>query len=58
MAILAGAYRRTQLSTPTGVIYGAEDPGIRPVFLGGYEDCADDLELEFIDGAAHFVADD
>jgi len=56
--ILTGAYRSTRLRTPTRVLYGAEDPGIRPELLGGYEDHADDLELEFVDGAAHFVADD
>lgn len=56
--ILTGAYQSTRLNTPTRVLYGAEDPGIRPDFLGGYEEHADDLELEFVDGAAHFVADD
>lgn len=56
--ILAGGYRNTRLSTPTRVLYGAEDPGIRPELLGGYEDYADDLELEFVEGASHFVADE
>ncbi|MGH3385698.1 MAG: alpha/beta fold hydrolase [Nocardioidaceae bacterium] len=56
--ILAGRYRNTRLRTPTRVLYGAEDPGIRTELLGGYEDYADDLALEFVDGASHFVADE
>jgi pimeloyl-ACP methyl ester carboxylesterase len=56
--ILGGSYRSTRLSTPTRVLVGADDPNIRPEFLHGYEDYVDDLELEFVGGASHFVADD
>lgn len=58
--ILGGAYRssRLRLSTPTRVLVGAEDPIVRPELLGGYDEYVDDLELEFVDGASHFVADE
>ncbi len=55
--IVAGAYRGTRLSTPTRVLYGAEDPIISPELVGGYEPYADDLAQEVIDGAGHFIAD-
>jgi pimeloyl-ACP methyl ester carboxylesterase len=56
--IAAGRYRSTQLRTPTRVLYGARDPGIKPEFLRGYEDHADDLILVNVERAAHFVIDD
>jgi pimeloyl-ACP methyl ester carboxylesterase len=57
--ILGGSYRRsTRLSTPTRALVGADDPNIRPEFLHGYEDYVDDLELDFVDGASHFVANE
>jgi len=40
------------------VLVGADDPNIRPEFLHGYEDYVDDLELDFVDGASHFVANE
>lgn len=58
LRIMAGRYRSSRLGTPTRVLYGLDDPGIRPEFLGGYEDHADDLELVVIEGAHHFIADD
>lgn len=55
--IVAGAYRTTRLSTPTRVLYGADDPIIVPELVGGYEPYADDLEHEVVPRAAHFIAD-
>ena len=31
---------------------------MRPEILGGYEDLADSLVLERVDGASHFIADE
>lgn len=56
--ILTGAYRGTRLTTPTHVIIGADDPNIRREFLPDFTPYADDLELEFLPGASHFIADD
>jgi pimeloyl-ACP methyl ester carboxylesterase len=55
--VIRGAYR-TRLRTPTLILYGSEDPNMRPEILGGYEDLADDLVLERVDGASHFIADE
>lgn len=55
---MGGAYRNTRLTTPTRLLVGAQDPVVRPRFLGGYEDYADDLALEIVDGASHFIADE
>jgi pimeloyl-ACP methyl ester carboxylesterase len=55
--MLTGHYRGTRLVTPTRVLYGAEDPIVRPELLSGYED-ADDLTVDRVDGAAHFIADE
>lgn len=57
--ISRGAYRDAHLSTPTVVLYGADDQAGLPLeLLGGYEDHADDLRQELVAGAAHFVADE
>lgn len=58
LRIMAGRYRDTRLRTATRVLYGGEDPAIRAEFLGGHEDHADDLAVELVDGASHFVADE
>ncbi len=56
--ILRGSSRSNQLGTPTRVLAGADDPSIRPGILHGLDDHADDLKLEYVDGASHFGADD
>jgi pimeloyl-ACP methyl ester carboxylesterase len=56
--VLTGAYRGMRLSTPTLVLFGSEDPNMRAELLGGYEDVADELLLECVDGASHFIADE
>ena len=58
MRIMRGAYRSTRLRTPTRVLAGAEDPALRPEFIGGYKPYVDDLEVEFVKGASHFIADE
>ena len=47
-----------RLTTPTRLLAGAQDPVVRPRFLGGYQDYPDDLALEIVDGASHFIADE
>jgi pimeloyl-ACP methyl ester carboxylesterase len=56
--IMAGRYRKSRLRTPTHVVIGSEDPNIRHEFLHGFEEYVDDLEMEYVDRAAHFVAED
>ena len=56
--IMRGEYRSTRLSTSTLVLLGADDPALRPEFVGGYEPYVDDLEVRTVDGASHFIADE
>ena len=56
--VIAGRYRNRRLRTPTLILYGSEDPNMRGEILGGYEDLADDLVLECVEGASHFIADE
>jgi pimeloyl-ACP methyl ester carboxylesterase len=58
LPILRGRYKTLRLRTPTLFLHGTSDPVIRPAFLRGYEAYADDMQLEFIDGVGHFIADE
>ena len=55
--ILSGAYRDARMKTPTLVLVGADDP-IGPEFLHGIDEHVDDLAMEYVEGAGHFVADE
>jgi pimeloyl-ACP methyl ester carboxylesterase len=56
--IIAGGYRDTRLTTPTLLLAGAEDPVVRAELLGGCEAYADDLRVETIASASHFLVDE
>lgn len=56
--ILRGVYRDTRLATPTRLLIGADDPNIKAAFIHGYADYCDDLEVDYVPGASHFVAED
>jgi pimeloyl-ACP methyl ester carboxylesterase len=56
--VMTGRYRGMRLSTPTLILYGLEDPNMTMVMLDGYQGHADDLTLEEVDGASHFIADE
>ncbi|WP_449374022.1 alpha/beta fold hydrolase [Arthrobacter psychrolactophilus] len=56
--IFAGRFRKFRLSTPTLMLIGTEDPPLKPAMLGGYEPYADDLTVEFLPDASHFLVDD
>jgi pimeloyl-ACP methyl ester carboxylesterase len=58
MRMLRGKYKDQRLTTPTLVLVGADDPPVRAEYLHGYEPYVDDLRIETIDGASHFVVDD
>jgi pimeloyl-ACP methyl ester carboxylesterase len=42
----------------TRLLYGAADPMLGPDLIGGYETNPEDLAMEMIEGAAHFMVDD
>jgi pimeloyl-ACP methyl ester carboxylesterase len=52
-----GHWRDYRLTTPTLMLYGTDDPVVRPVMLDGYEPYADDMRIEFVEGAGHFIVD-
>jgi pimeloyl-ACP methyl ester carboxylesterase len=58
LRIFGGSYRATRLTTPTRLLIGADDPVVRAEFLGGYEQHVDDLTIEVVDGASHWVVDE
>jgi pimeloyl-ACP methyl ester carboxylesterase len=57
-AVMAGRYRSKRLVTPTLILYGGEDPNMTAEILDGYQNHADDLTIEEVDGASHFIADE
>lgn len=56
--IFAGRFRKFRLSVPTLMLIGAEDPPLTPSMLAGHEPYADDLTVEFLPAASHFIVDD
>jgi pimeloyl-ACP methyl ester carboxylesterase len=56
--ILGGRYDAVRLRTPTLLLHGTADPVIRPLHLRGLSKHCDDLRVELVDGAGHFIADE
>jgi pimeloyl-ACP methyl ester carboxylesterase len=56
--IASGRYRDQRLMPPTVILCGGDDPVMRVDFLGGYEDHADDLTVEVVPDASHFIPDE
>jgi pimeloyl-ACP methyl ester carboxylesterase len=56
--MLRGRYRSLRLLTPTLWLHGMRDAVIRPEMLRGYEPYADDLEIEYVENASHFIAEE
>jgi pimeloyl-ACP methyl ester carboxylesterase len=60
--MLRGAYDRQRLETSTLLLFGAADAAFPPdlvrILLRGSADHVDDMDLVFVEGAAHFIADE
>jgi pimeloyl-ACP methyl ester carboxylesterase len=56
--IARGRYRAQRLRTPTRMLFGTRDPVLTPRMLQGYEPYADDISVELVDEAGHFIAED
>lgn len=56
--ILRGRYEQERLTVPTKMLFGIEDVVLRPELLAGYEDHADEMEIEFVEDSGHFIADE
>ena len=56
--ILKGKYRDRRLSVPTLLMYGDSDRVITEQRLGGWEEHADDMRVEQVPDAGHFLPDE
>ena len=56
--MIAGRYRNMRLRTPTLILFGSEDPNMSAEILDGHQDYADDITIEEVKGASHFIADE
>jgi pimeloyl-ACP methyl ester carboxylesterase len=56
--VLVGRYRTERLIVPTLMLHGTEDRILRLPFLGGYEPYAEDMRVEAVPGAGHFVGEE
>ncbi len=56
--IAMGRYRNQRLATPTVILCGADDPVMRVDLLGGYVGHTDDLTIEVVPNASHFIPDE
>jgi pimeloyl-ACP methyl ester carboxylesterase len=56
--MLRGRYRDSRLTVPTRLIGGDRDPVMSPEVLTGFEDNADDMAVETIAGAGHFLPEE
>jgi pimeloyl-ACP methyl ester carboxylesterase len=56
--VLRGRYANERLTVPTRMLFGTDDAAIHTDLLTGYEDHADDMEIEFVPDCGHFIADE
>jgi pimeloyl-ACP methyl ester carboxylesterase len=60
--LMGGRYKRVGLRTPTLILFGTQDAAFPPepvrILLRDVDRHADHVELDFLDGAGHFLADD
>ena len=58
LPLLRGRYAGQRLSVPTRMLFGTDDAAIHPDLLRGYEQHADDMQIELVPGCGHFIADE
>jgi len=58
LPIVRGRYAGTRLTVPTKVVFGVDDPALRPELLAGHERHADAMEVELVEDCGHFIADE
>ena len=58
LPVMLGRYRGRRLTVPTRLVGGADDPVIRLSLLAGWEDVADDMQVEVLPGVGHFVPEE
>ncbi len=57
-ALVRGRYAGARLTTPTLFLFGTADWVISERMLRGFEDHADEMELELVPGVGHFIVDE
>ena len=56
--VMTGRYAGQRLSVPTRLVNGASDVISSPALLDGWQDHADDMTVEILDGVGHFVPEE
>ena len=56
--IARGRYARTRLEVPTRLLFGKGDRALPYSLLQGYEQHADDMQIELVDDCGHFIVDE
>jgi pimeloyl-ACP methyl ester carboxylesterase len=53
-----GRYANARLTVPTKLLFGTGDFALRPEVLRGYEQHAEDMQVDLVDDCGHFIADE
>ena len=56
--VMAGRYRGQRLTVPTRLVNGSADPVANGSLLDGWQEHADDMTVEILDGVGHFVPEE
>ena len=58
VAGMRGKWRSRHLSVPTLLLFGPHDLYVTPRALPGYEQYAEDMEVELVPDSGHFLVDE
>lgn len=58
LPVFLGRYRDQRLAVPTRLVVGADDPVVAAPLLPGWEEFADDMQVEVLPGCGHFVPEE
>jgi len=56
--VVRGRYAGARLTVPTKIVFGVDDPALRPELLKDHERHADAIEVELVENCGHFIADE
>jgi pimeloyl-ACP methyl ester carboxylesterase len=56
--VMAGRYRDQRLTVRTRLVGGGSDPVMTPALLNGFQERADDMTVEVVDGVGHFFPEE
>jgi pimeloyl-ACP methyl ester carboxylesterase len=58
LPVARGRYRDKRLTVPTRLVFGIDDPALRPEMFAGYQRHADDMQVELVPDCGHFIVDE